>query len=205
MKKILINLYYILCRLKRTVFSFKRKLFNKNKDFTIFSNTCIGGRIYHWLGLEFKSPFINMFIYPNDFMKVLFNPIEYLDKELNFIETNEEYPIAMLGDVRIHFNHDNDKNEIVAKWKRRIERINYQNAYVVIREYKGNYVSDADLLKLLKIYKGVKIITFDKNKRKKNNYKYINLKGNKDEWKRGKSDIAIWEKQWNFTKFINKP
>ena len=32
---------------------------NKNKDFTIFSSTCIGGVISSELGVRFNSPFVN--------------------------------------------------------------------------------------------------------------------------------------------------
>ena len=33
---------------------------NKNTDFSLFSPNCFAGIIYHRLGLEFKSPTINM-------------------------------------------------------------------------------------------------------------------------------------------------
>lgn len=42
----------------------------QNKNFTIISSNCIGGLIYHDLGMQFKSPTINMYIKANDFIKL---------------------------------------------------------------------------------------------------------------------------------------
>lgn len=39
-----------------------RRLRLENSDITILSNNCIGGIIYHKLGLRFKSPTINLLI-----------------------------------------------------------------------------------------------------------------------------------------------
>lgn len=39
----------------------------KNKDFSIISRNCIGGVMYHDLGLKCTSPTVNLFFYPDDF------------------------------------------------------------------------------------------------------------------------------------------
>ena len=41
----------------------------KNKDFTIISHNCVGGVIYHDLGLKFNTPTINLFFMAKDFIK----------------------------------------------------------------------------------------------------------------------------------------
>lgn len=35
----------------------------KNHDFTIISNTCVGGVITHYVGEQFRSPTVNLIIY----------------------------------------------------------------------------------------------------------------------------------------------
>lgn len=42
----------------------KRKV--KNQNVTIIASNCIGGMVYHDLGLKFNSPFINLWITPKD-------------------------------------------------------------------------------------------------------------------------------------------
>ena len=54
------------------------------KNFTIITNNCAGGVIYSALGCEFNSPFINMLIEPNDFVRLCNNIYEYLNAPLLF-------------------------------------------------------------------------------------------------------------------------
>ncbi len=61
---------------RRERFKYRKRLRNKNKTPTIISNNCIGGIIYHDLGLEFMSPTINLFFKNEDFFTFL-NDIEY--------------------------------------------------------------------------------------------------------------------------------
>ena len=60
--------------------SFVQKIFNKvnrkklkNKDFTLVTSNCTGGILYHWLGLKFRSPFINLYMSNEDYIKALEN------------------------------------------------------------------------------------------------------------------------------------
>ncbi|MBS8079610.1 DUF1919 domain-containing protein [Streptococcus suis] len=77
-------------------FSKRKRL--KNESFTIFSSNCIGGIIYNTLGKEFLTPTINMFFSPEDFIKFLKNPKEYLSKELINLESIDfAYPLAQCG------------------------------------------------------------------------------------------------------------
>lgn len=53
---------------------------------TIICPNCWGGMIYNRLGLEFKSPFINMFESHDDFLKILKNIELYMKSELQLVE-----------------------------------------------------------------------------------------------------------------------
>lgn len=59
-----------------------RRLRLENSDITILSNNCIGGIIYHKLGLRFKSPTINLLIGLSDFIELVENLKKYENAEL---------------------------------------------------------------------------------------------------------------------------
>mgnify|MGYP002241443975 FL=1 len=40
----------------------RKRLYNMKP--TIIASNCTGGFIYHWLGLQFQSPFINLYMTP---------------------------------------------------------------------------------------------------------------------------------------------
>ena len=57
----------------------------KNKTLSLFSSNCNGGCICHDLSLQFRSPFINLYLDASDYMKFLENPKGYLEEPLEFI------------------------------------------------------------------------------------------------------------------------
>lgn len=110
----------------------------ENKSFTIISDNCWGGRIYQELGLPYQSPFIGLFIYSPDYVKLLSNLRYYLSGNisLKFVQesryrTKEEiyYPVALLDDIEIHFLHYKDEEEARSKWNRRLARMHWDNLY----------------------------------------------------------------------------
>ena len=86
----------------------------ENKDFSIICSTCIGGIIYHNLGLEFLSPTINMYMNNLDFIKFACDLKHYCSQELEFIETDENFPVAMCGDIQLNFNHSKTSEDAPA-------------------------------------------------------------------------------------------
>lgn len=103
----------------------------KNKDFTIFSQNCIGSVMYHDLGMKFNSPTINMLFKPKDFIKFLDNLQFYLSKNFTFIDSDKTYPIGKLYDIEIEFVHYDSREEVIKAWNRRKKRINYNNIFVI--------------------------------------------------------------------------
>lgn len=113
----------------------------KNRNFTIVSNNCWGGYVYQEFGMKYNTPFIGLFIFAQDYLKILKKFKHYMNKELVFINpieskyyeelkrrgTNNKYPIALLGDVELHFLHYKSEEEALNKWSRRLKRINYNN------------------------------------------------------------------------------
>ena len=109
----------------------------KNKDFSLFSPNCYAGLIYHRLGLQFKSPTINM-LFPSkkEYLKFVSDLKRYLSYEL--VESEDErfpYPVGMLGDVELVFNHYKSFEEAKNAWDKRKQRVNFDNIFIIFDDY----------------------------------------------------------------------
>src|SRR5215216_531302 len=56
----------------------------KNRDFTIISNDCFGGMAYEELGLRYESPFVGLFILPEDYIRLLRNLKTWCTQPIRF-------------------------------------------------------------------------------------------------------------------------
>ena len=109
------------------------------KGITIVSDNCWGGLAYHTLGMEMQSPFINMFLNTEDFVKLIADLPHYMslplvpEKLCVRKRRAKAFPFVMLGDVRLCFNHvfTPEMLETYAeKWYRRRERMDLENVLV---------------------------------------------------------------------------
>lgn len=104
----------------------------KADNFTIICSTCAGGIIYHRLGKQFLSPTVNLWFTDKDLQKIARDLKHYMTTELVFIEDySVPYPVAMLDDVKIYFNHAKTAEEAQKIWNRRRTRINYDNVWLI--------------------------------------------------------------------------
>lgn len=108
----------------------------KNPNPTIIANNCIGGIIYHDLGLPFSSPTINLFMLTQDFGRFLNRLEEYLQCELfDVTQEDAQFPVGELRldqeTVRIYFMHYETFAEAKEKWVERCRRVDMDNLYVV--------------------------------------------------------------------------
>lgn len=115
---------------------------------TIIAPNCWGGITYNTLGLSFKSSIINMFIEPDDYMKMIGNLEYYMDQELEYVRSQYNsdiditYPVLRCGDILLHFNHYNSVEEAIAKWEQRKKRINWNNLFIMFFDEFGKKVED---------------------------------------------------------------
>lgn len=121
----------------------------KNKEFSILCSNCIGGVISHRLNQRFLSPTVNLWMHQKEFLKSVSNLPYYIDQELVFVESEYDYPVAVIDDVRIYFNHSKTKEEAANDWNRRKNRIQYNNLYIIMYERDG--ITTEDILKLQEI------------------------------------------------------
>lgn len=103
----------------------------RNRDFSIICQNCIGGVIYHELGLPFLSPTINLWIDEKDFYRFAGNLKHYLSQELRFVGGIDATPTAWCDDIMIHFNHYHSEQEAAEKWYTRCKRVNWNNIWLI--------------------------------------------------------------------------
>lgn len=123
-----------------------------NKDITFLTPNCIGGILFHDLGLRFMSPTVNLMMSQTDFLQFVLHLDTYLKGEFTFFK-HPEYicPCAILKaggvpDLTVHFTHYASEAEALKKWNERKQRINQGNMFVFIEERDG--ITKEDLLQL---------------------------------------------------------
>ena len=137
-------------RLQKGVALFLRIPLN-NKDFSILSNNCWGGRVYDRYSLPYRTPTIGLWIPPKDYIKLLKKPKSYCNSQLRQINYRESHVadllierkksgrydfdlddliIGRVEDVDIVFIHYKTFDDAKTKWDRRKQRINWDNLVV---------------------------------------------------------------------------
>lgn len=136
------EMYPILAPIRR------KKLINRN--FTIISNNCWGGVCYEYFGLKKQTPTVGMYFFADEYIRFLSNLKDYLNKEINVCSAAESkyydelvkreqssVLVGFLGDVEFVLLHYHDKKSAIEKWKRRVNRINWDNMI-----YKFSYMNN---------------------------------------------------------------
>lgn len=162
---------------RELLFIKKRKKVN-NHTFTLLTNNCLGGIIYHDLHIKFNSPLINLWLYPKDFIKFCKNIDYYISLNLEFVKIkNNSYPVGKLDDIYLYFQHYDNEQDALLKWNERKKRINKNNIYIILSEKDG--CTYDDLLEFDKLpYKNKVIFTHINYPKIKSAYK---IKGYENE------------------------
>lgn len=115
-------------------FDFKRYIELRETGVSILSNNCWGGLAYHYLGIPIRTPFINMWMLPDDYFRLVNNLEYYLNQKLTIVGSSYDkgrrrwYPVVALGDVKMHWNHCFNKKHLeksVEQFIRRSKRVDY--------------------------------------------------------------------------------
>ncbi len=121
--------------------SYYKRLRKKIKVNTpsIIANNCLGSFIYHNLGLQFKSPTINLYFSKNDFFLFIEHLKDFLQCELDeVIDTEKTFPVGKLSyagnDIFIYFMHYKTFEEAKNKWNERKNRVDLSNIRIVFME-----------------------------------------------------------------------
>lgn len=131
---------------KNPCFSLRDYLELKNKDVSIISNNCIGGMIYHELGMEFMSPTINIRCSGRDYLEFLKKYEFYLGQDMKVFRQAFEYPYnpANMGREQFYpkgiidnklvwwFVHSDNAETSVNEWNVRRKRVNLNNIVAIM-------------------------------------------------------------------------
>lgn len=71
--KVIDKIQMLLSGLVNACYEWYMRIRLKNREFTILCSNCIGGIIYHRLGLQFRSPTVNLWMHQRDFLNLITN------------------------------------------------------------------------------------------------------------------------------------
>ena len=123
---------------------------NKRDHCSIICNNCVGGVIYHNLGLRFDSPTVNLFIKGREFLEFCKHLSYYSTCEL--IQSEESmkngYPVGVLIPkdelhipINVFFQHYKSFEDAKKKWIERFKRVDFDNLYFIWEFYDTIYDS----------------------------------------------------------------
>ena len=120
----------------------------KNTDFSLLSSNCNGGVMCHDLGVQFRSQFVNLWMYCNDFVRYL-SDLDYYNSidEITFLsreESGHDYPVGLIDGMKVFFVHYHSDEEAQQKWNERKKRINKDNLFVMMSEQNGCTIEDLE-------------------------------------------------------------
>lgn len=100
---------------------------------SLFCNNCTGAMMLHDLGLEFRSPFVNLWIEPDDFIALCERPLELLrDGVLEPYDSPYPYPAGQIEGHPIYFQHYDSFDQAATIWHRRITRVDWYDFWVLL-------------------------------------------------------------------------
>ena len=120
---------------------------------SMFSAHCFGGIISHTLGFPFYSPFVNLYMTNQDFIKFLQYPRIYIEDTPIFeklfdssVEAPNGYPVFSLGNISIYMQHYADIDNALKSWNERKQRINWYNLLAVMSTESSEILEQFDEL-----------------------------------------------------------
>lgn len=132
-------------------FDFVNYIKLRENPVSIITNDCFGGMLYHYLNLEFSSPFINCWIEANDFLLLVNNLEQYMKQPLLLKQEGDIYqcPVGTLtylhNRICIHFNHAYSFDEAKSEFDRRRNRIHWDNIFICSnisrKEYAESFIN----------------------------------------------------------------
>lgn len=190
----------------------------KYRNISLITSNCIGGIMYHDMGLQFCSPTINLFFHPDDF-------ITFCECISNFkgegrysctqvYEDGISYPIGEFTCVvnnenkvfRCHFMHYKTYEEALNKWKQRAERIELDKIFIIMTDTE---CTEEHLNKFQALtWKNKIFVTSNKQWKDKENVAYIGAYRNDKINRLLTSYQGVLGKRYidnfNYVKWINK-
>ena len=134
-----------------------QKRYRGPKTVSILSSNCVGGEVYHDLGLPFNSPTINLWMVQPDFLKFVTDIQYYIESKLCFsseLEGKYHCPVAYLGvddkKITIIFLHYKNRMSAEECWEKRKKRIDFSKICLMMSDRDG--ITYDDMIRFGKIH-----------------------------------------------------
>ena len=137
MRSILASIFNQIREKEYLFYKIRRRWRLRNKDVTIISSNCSGAFMYYDLGMQYRTPTVNLSIEMKDFVKMAGNLKWYMEQEPVESEEKVPCPVGLLGDIKIYFIHYDSFDQGRRKWEERKKRINWENIFIVGSEKDG--------------------------------------------------------------------
>lgn len=137
MRSILASIFNQIREKEYLFYKIRRRWRLRNKDVTIISSNCSGAFMYYDLGMQYRTPTVNLSIEMKDFVKMAGNLKWYMEQEPVESEEKAPCPVGLLGDIKIYFIHYDSFDQGRRKWEERKKRINWENIFIVGSEKDG--------------------------------------------------------------------
>lgn len=190
---------------RRLYLEIKRKKL-KNKNPTIFSANCNGAMILHDMQCRFNSPFVNLFISADDFIKFLKDPKKYLNAEPVEISSKKAFPVGKVEDITVYFMHYKSFDEARLKWVERSKRVDMNNLFIMMTDKNGcteKHIAEFDNLP----YKNKVIFTHKPYPQYKSAYYIKGFEDKKEVGTLSDDKSGFFKRRWlddfDYVKFLN--
>ena len=124
-----------------------------HKRFTIISQNCFGGIVYHRLGLPFQSPTINSYLLGEDFCKLCERPRHYFAIDPVVADPNKypgiSFPVLEIDDIVIYCPHEVSGKAAKAAWVRRCKRVYFEKVIIIANTW--DLLNEACVNRLLRV------------------------------------------------------
>ena len=211
------NFKTILLTKQRENFNQKKRKRLKGQNYSIISRNCVGGIIYHDLGLKFNSPTINLSMDNDDFLTFLENLESFLTKGkmVQLDSSNQSYPVGCLKNedkcITLNFVHYYSFEEGRDKWFERSKRVDFQNIFVIWEFSKEGGPSDDQWQRFCNLKFNNKILLTGKKFDVKDSHIFkLNIYGSKYhygkilEYRNGFFAYKRYLDQFHYVDFLNK-
>ena len=128
--------------MRRNYNAIKYSCFSGEKTgISILSCNCTGGVLMHEYNMKYMTPTINFFMSAGDFVKFVERLDFYLDADINISNDAEDlilnYPVILLGDLKIYGVHYRNIEEFKEQWMRRKIRIRKDRLFCIFSDRDG--------------------------------------------------------------------
>ena len=109
---------------------------------SVISRDCVGGVLFHDLGLDFRSPTVNLFLPAEDFLLFCRHLADFLSVQMEELPGHgKPYPMGRLatghGTVTLHLMHYASFSEAAEAWERRKRRVDMDYLRIIFHAPPG--------------------------------------------------------------------